>query len=340
MLDADRTPPQDVFSRSQGLARGLTSAEIRWARRTGVLLTLRRGVYCRRATFEAADAVGRHLLHARAALLAHDDRHVLSHGSAALSWGLPVPLLGPGRPCLTLPGAPASTDRQVDLVVQVAELRPQDCAPWESWRRTSLTRTVADCLRHLPTPDAVAIADDALRCRRTSLAAVRNTLEWQQVWPYAGRGRFALDLVDGRRESPLESRSFVRLALHGVPLPEPQPTVYDADGLIGRVDGWWPDKATVCEADGRGKYAVDDWPDLASDDPRDLLEQRVTAARRALIREKVREDRLRAAGLEVVRWGTYDVEHRIQHLVATIERAWRRGRPDRVTARVVPSLPV
>lgn len=331
----ERMPSADVFTSRHALSQGMTPAEIRWARRTGSLLVLRRGVYCRREAFDQASAEGRHLLHARAALLAHDERHVLSHLSAAVSWGFPTPLGGPGRPTLTLPGAPASTDRQDDLIVQVAELRPQDRVPWHDGQRTSVTRTVADCLRHLPAPDAVAIADHAVHFGQTSLGAVDETLTWQGRWPYAHRGRFALGLVDGRRESPLESGSFVKLFLHGVPLPEPQPTVYDDAGAIGRVDGWWPEQATVCEVDGRGKYAVEDWRDLGSGDPKDLFEQRITAARRALIREKVREDRLRAAGLQVVRWGTFDIERNIVRVVHNIEGAWRRGDPGRVTARVV-----
>jgi hypothetical protein len=325
-----------VFSRAMALASGLTRSEIAWALKTGELLALRRGAYCRRETYDESDSKGRHLLHCLAASIVHDERHVLSHLSAAISWGLPVPLEGPGRPTLTLPGAPSSTDRQEDLVVQVAELRPRDISPWLGHRRTSIARTVADCLRHLPAPDAVAIADAALHRSRTSMTALRSTLDWQSGWPYAERGRAALAMVDGRRESPLESWSFVVLHLHGIPLPRAQVRVIDQRGKeVARCDGWWPEHGTVCEADGRDKYSLGDWPDLAGAEVSELFDARISAARRALIDEKVREDRVRALGLEMVRWGTYDVKRHPTHVVHDIHGAWRRGDPGRVTARMI-----
>jgi hypothetical protein len=334
--DHSKAPLGDVFARQPALASGLTRGELAWALKSGRLLTLRRGAYCWRATFEETDDRGRHLLHLQAAMLVHHDRHVASHLSAALSWGLPDPFAGIGRPTLTLPGAPASTDRQPDLVVQVAELRPQDVRPWKSGQRTSVTRTVVDCLRHLVTPDAVAIADKALHEGWTSLGALHETMTWQSGWPYAERGRAALLLADGRRESPLESWSFVKLHFRGIPLPRAQVLVYDAYGrLAGRADGWWPEHATLCEVDGRMKYALGDWPDLAAAEAHELFEARVTAAQRAVVDEKLREDRLRSLGLEVVRWGMADIGRDIRGVDQAIRRAWRRGDPERVTARLV-----
>ena len=66
----------------------------------------------------------------------------------------------------------------------------------------------------------------------------------------------------------------------GLPEPRLQVPLHDADGLIGVVDMLWDDLFVVGEADGLIKYD----------------------SRGVLIREKHREDRIRALGFGVVRW--------------------------------------
>jgi hypothetical protein len=75
----------------------------------------------------------------------------------------------------------------------------------------------------------------------------------------------------------------------GLPAPVLQHTFFDDDGFVARVDFWFPDAGAVGEVDGRAKY-VD--PAMNKGDP-------------ALVvyREKVREDRIRALGPRVARWG-------------------------------------
>jgi very-short-patch-repair endonuclease len=64
--------------------------------------------------------------------------------------------------------------------------------------------------------------------------------------------------------------------------------VYDRNGQIGVVDFLWEEQATVGEFDGRLKYMGQPNADV-------------------LYAEKRREDRLRALGLEVVRFGYHAV---------------------------------
>lgn len=179
------------------------------------------------------------------------------------------------------------------------------------------------------------ICDAGLHARLTELRAIGQVLSRQTNWPYAERGRKALDLVDGRRESPLESWSFVRLHGRGIAMPIPQAEVFDEDGrFVARVDGWWPEHGTVCEVDGRQKYALG-----ANNNPSTiagpLVQESAEATRRAIVAEKVREDRLRALGLQVVRWGYLDVVRRLSGVVADIEAAWHRGRPGLVSGAVM-----
>jgi hypothetical protein len=349
-MTAPRDELPDLFTRLDARARGWTRDQVEWAASSGRWQRLRRGMYAERAHYSSLEPVARHLLDCRAAVHAHDERHVLSHLSAALSYGLPAPLDGPGRPTLTIGAPGASTDRQADLVVQVASLRDQDVASWREGRRTRPARTVADCLRHLPARDAVAIADAAVRQGLTDLARIEEVLRWQEGWPYLARGRAAYALVDPRRENWLESASAVTLHIFGIPLAVPQVEVYDERGVfIGRVDSYWQGHATVGEADGRAKYSLSDrlgngGPSEPSE-PKPSPSELADVIRRSLIREKEREDRLRDVGLEVVRWSMGDIARRPQEVADAVRRAFRRGRPERFTGSVrwrpaVPGLAV
>jgi hypothetical protein len=63
----------------------------------------------------------------------------------------------------------------------------------------------------------------------------------------------------------------------------------DADGFIGLVDFYWPEFGIVGEADGDMKYL-------------DPAFRAGRTAEQVVLDEKIREDRLRALGLTVVRW--------------------------------------
>ncbi len=100
--------------------------------------------------------------------------------------------------------------------------------------------------------------------------------------------------------------------------------MYDAAGhFIGVVDGLWLPEGVVGECDGRTKYDLDV-----------VGRHDAGEARRQLMREKDREDALRRTGLGVVRWGTADVRHRLDDLVATLHAALARGDLTRFTGQL------
>ena len=102
-------------------------------------------------------------------------------------------------------------------------------------------------------------------------------------WSGVQHAREATGFADRRAESPLESLGRWRFAEHGLPPPDLQAWLGDDVEAFARVDHHWKAHRTVAEADGALKYAR----------PVDLFE------------EKRREDRLRDAGYEVVRY-TWD----------------------------------
>jgi hypothetical protein len=113
---------------------------------------------------------------------------------------------------------------------------------------TSPARTGFDLARSLRLIDAVMMLDVLLHRRLTTP---------EELAAYARRGGRgstgvgrALDLADGRSESPMESRTRLLLVLSGLPAPEPQFEVYDNKRFIARLDLAYPKQKLGIEYDG------------------------------------------------------------------------------------------
>jgi hypothetical protein len=201
---------------------------------------------------------------------------------------LPTPF---GDDDVWVTGAPKEgTHYRAGIKVLAAPVPAEHVASYDGIRVTTIPRTVADCLRHLDLPDAIAVGDAAVRRDLTLRRDIDKVLDACAGWPYVERGRELVALLDGRRETALESASFVEMYRTGIPLPEPQVRIFDGGRVIARGDFWWKEYAVLGEADGLVKYGVGTDDDLAE-------------SRRVLVKEKRREDRLRGLGIHVVRWG-------------------------------------
>ncbi len=297
-----------VFTTADAVALGLTQEQCEQRVRSRRWRRLRRGVFCLAGTWDGATPEARHLLVALATARAgaDGDSRVLSHATAAVIHGLPVPHAAleavhvtrpPGRRRMT--SARCRTYR--------AALPADEVVVRDGVLVTSVPRTVADCLRHRPRPDAVALADAALHSGRTNEEKVRQALQRQTGWPWAGAAGLTMALVDGRRESPLESRSAVVMADHGIPTPVLQWQVRTARGdVMARVDFAWPELGVVGEADGRTKYTGD--------------------AARVVEAEKDRQALLETLGLVVVRWDERHLHGPEPALVGRLNNAFLRAR--------------
>ena len=274
-------PP--VFTTEDLRLRGVTQEQAEYRVRRNVWRRLQKGVYCASVSWDRASKEGRHVLTGMAMCRAAEGENlVLSHATAAVVHDLPVsPTALRTVTATSLPGRRRATEE--GRHVYYAALPEADRTVHRGAPVTAVARTVADCLRHLPRGDAVAVADAALHKGATSMEAIREVLRRQERWPFAGVAALALPLVDGRRESRLESRSAVVMDLHRLPRPVPQCTILDPRGRhVARVDFAWVELGVVGEADGRVKYATD--------------------AAHVIEEEKDRQARLEAVGLVVVRW--------------------------------------
>ena len=252
----------------------------------------------------------------------------MTHHSAALLHGLPMPIDCPRFVSLTTDRTHRTSTARAPDRLRNAALPLEHVTTRDDLLVTTPGRTVIDCLRELSLPDAVAVADAAVRHGLTTVSELRMLRGQQRHWPGIRAADDGIALIDPRRETWLESWSFTRLWQLGVPAPESQVVVYDARGwFLARVDGLWREHGTVAEADGAGKYLGQLNPDGPSGE----------AAARLVLEEKVREDRLRSTGLEVVRWSFGDVRHNAPAVVDRIEAAWERGDLARFRGHLVAS---
>lgn len=169
---------------------------------------------------------------------------------------------------------------------------------------TSVARALVETAGATSFESAVVSADAALRDPAVA-ADLPRLLEVTEFWPGGPTIRAVLAFADPLAESVGESRLRVLMRNEGLPSPVLQVVFEDADGFIARVDFYFPDHNTVVEFDGLLKYA--------------------DGSRETLIREKVREDRLRALGLEVVRTTWIDLDHPARTALR-IRQAFARSR--------------
>jgi len=330
-VDAALNDLPPVFDLRQAAAVGLSARVVQRALRGGLVRRLGRGLFVGEPVWRESSTRDRHLLVAAAAARSRPWA-VVSHHSAACRFGLPLPLSMPPWVALTtdlsastgMPGGVARLEPGQLPTLHIEEV--------SGLRVTSPARTVIDCLRELPLPDAVAIGDAALRRGLTDTAELEAVRHEQRGWPFITAADTGLGLLDPLRETWFESWSFTRLWQLGVELPESQVTVYDHRGrFLGRVDGLWRNDATVAEADGRGKYLGLFDPDGPS----------AEAAARTVVAEKVREDRMRDCGLEFVRWDLAMLLRDAAEVAAQVANTRRRGDIGRFRGRLMsPSSPL
>jgi hypothetical protein len=300
-------PP--VLLRRDAVRDGRSDDELARLIRVGALTRVRRGAY-----FDGlmpVTAAARHALLVASTLANLRRPAVVSHQSAALLLGLP--LWGVRLDQVHVTRRPPASSQTAGLVrSHVARLRDDEVTMVGDVPVTDMARTALDLARSLPFEPAVVLLDAALH----SHAVAREVLE-QRLFDIAGtRGRRhaarVLRFADERSESVGESRSRVLLSELGLAPSALQHPVRSADGVfLGRADFAWEEVRVVGEFDGRVKYGRLLRP---GQEPGD-----------AVFEEKVREDAIRDAEWDVVRW-TWRELSTPHDLGARIRRAHDRGR--------------
>ncbi|MGH8774456.1 MAG: DUF559 domain-containing protein [Jiangellaceae bacterium] len=254
--------------------------------REGAIVRRRRGLYCLpdRMDQNKAQIVG----------------GVVSHLSAAEYWDLGA-LVPSRRLHMTV------ARHRSRVAASGVKAHYADLAASEFHRGlTTVVRTVIDCARTCSTPQALAIADTALR---TGLATRRELLDAaaRLRGPGSARARFIARQADPRSQSPLES------ALRGLLL-DAGITWFDLQRRV-RVDGRWIATVDLCDPVARIVLEADSF---LWHGQRDALE-----------RDCRRYNDLVVAGYLVLRFAWEHVLGDPEWVVATVRTALARHRAGR-----------
>lgn len=312
-------PLPQVPTRGHDLrAVGITSDKLAGEVRRGTIVRLRRDIYIA-ASALPDDPRDLHLLRTLAEQTVLTDA-VASHHSAALAWRLPLPngkAAAEGPPSLTRRRDTRTRSGATPSAVIHCAVLPHHHVTTGPYglRLTTRARTTVDVATGLDLPHALMVVDAGARGEASDLSSAprRRDLEhpglraaavepMREALCHRQRGRFDLvrvmDLADPRRESPAESLSFGHMVVRGLPLPLVQFPIRTSTGMT-YPDFLWPELALIGEVDGAIKYRTAD----------DMLS------------EKRREQALRDAGYDFVRWTGKEIWGSPATVLDRIERA-------------------
>jgi hypothetical protein len=311
-LLADLADDHPVHRRQDLLTLGINDAVQSAMLHRGALVRLRHGVYSLRDLAETTDPVERHRIGLAAAVAGGRDPVWAFGLSAALTLGMPLPFTAPTQ--LALVRESGGDERALRRVSRHRLVIPDTritTGPVEA----GSTMTVRGVQVVGPALAGVSAASELTSARwQTALldaalwraATVDDLGRLVDTWRHLGHRAELLEaLARARPGAQTVLETFSRLALMERGLPEPilQQPFYDEAGLIGYTDMWWPGLHVIGEADGAVKYT----------------------SRADLVKEKVREDRLRAKGEAVVRWTFEQIEDDPDAVAARIWKAARRA---------------
>ncbi|WP_044506022.1 hypothetical protein [Gordonia sp. KTR9] len=273
-----------LIRREATLRVGITDDKVAAAVRRGDLIRVAPGICVLADSSITKDADALYRLRCIAVADSIRDRSTatLSHDSAAALHGMP--LLHPDRDVVHLTkrtkgGGFVRGHRHV----HVGPLPHDDVTVIDGIGVTTLPRTAVDVAVAGNFERALVVFDRALTLK-ADREVMSEMLAARARWPGIAAARRALEYADPLSESVGESWSRAQIIAAGLPLPRLQHTFRTSEGEV-RADFDW-DGNVIGEFDGMQKYGL-----RPGETPRE-----------ALIREKKREDSLRAKGFMVVRW--------------------------------------
>jgi hypothetical protein len=293
------------FTTAQGVAWGFTPSEMRWAIRTGRWIRLRHGVYVTVADRQraAAHPMTLHAQDVRALQLALTHRRIVA-GDTSATRILGIDLRNePGPDIVALTDEDVSCTHRDGYFLRVALLPDQ-----QVWKRhdvlvTTPARTVLDIAANHGFDDGVVAAESAYRQRLLTPKAFGQLIDASSQRPGIRTARDVLAFADPLTESVLESVS--RLSMRQLPIRMPLTQVVIVDDFPRvRVDFFWPWFRLVGEGDGMAKYEMNGRKPMT-----------------ALREEREREQRIRDADCDIVRWDW-----------------WIANDPRRLAARLLPAM--
>lgn len=292
-----------IITAPELLARGYSRRAREHAERTGHLFRVRHGVYALSSELPTGPDAAEAILEIRSRAAA---RHIstgtaMSHTSALVLHGLPVHDLDTRR-VTTTRHRPGSGSRRGESAICHNNHLGDAVIEVDGIPVTSPARTIVDVARTSPFTGAVCAADEALRRKLCSPADLAVELEAAAGRVGISRARAVVAFADSGAQSVFESVSRVAINRAGLPMPELQREFILPDGSSAFVDMYWEEWGLVGEADGSGKYGIDDGE---------------VEVRTKLRGEKKRQNDIESLGNIFRRWQWQDFR---QNRIATIIR--------------------
>lgn len=260
---------------------GIRLDQLRWLR-------VRKGVYVDRADYAALPPWTRYAVRVHAFVRVHPDA-VLCMESAAVLHG--IPRFGETRGIHVYDPHLSHSSHHGDVTIHTSR-DERELTTINGVRLTSVEDTILDLARVVPPAHALAMTDAAIspvQGGMLRLGDLRAHGDRQQNQRGRARLQWVWETADALAESPAESVSRAVMQWSGFERPELQ-REFAYEGHLDRTDFHFASCRAIGEADGWGKYGLDD-PDTA---------------RQKLVDEKRREDRLRRNGHPFARWELRD----------------------------------
>lgn len=311
-LDGFLDAHDGVITASEAARLGLGAPDLRRLTRSGSLRRVIRGAYLR----PDPDPAVEDRCAVVAVLRSQPGRFAASHQSAALLLGLPVPAGDLRRVHVTRRTGTAATRSHETFTVHRCPGVPDAFGSVSGQAVVAPALAVVGTALEAGVRAGIGVADAALRLGLASREEMGAWLGRMRHTPGVTAARFVVDRASPTAESAAESRARLELLALGYRV-VPQFTVLDEGGrFVARVDFLLPDLGVVVEVDGQVKYAG-------------------AQGRQALVREKRREDAIRALGYGVTRlvWADLARPERVRALVEQARLGVRRS-AERIAAEV------
>lgn len=284
--------PPLLLARNRVL-HGLTPNDFAKRVKAGSLVRVRHGVYTDGHLWKGLKPWEQYRLRVQAVAETLEKPTVFARHSAASVWGIPTIGLHHPVQALTMKNdggrSRAGVSRHFAAPAGLTVVRR------EGLLVTGRIRTVLDLAAFTPFTEAVAPLDHVLRPDRTlrlpavasaeleaGIGSVYSAAAWRRVLT-------AVAFADPLSGSAGESYSRALIHVAGFEAPVLQHAIHDEAGLVGYTDFCWKQAKVVGEFDGVEKYVKPEY-----------LKGRTPS--QSVVDEKKRENRIRAAGFNVVRW--------------------------------------
>lgn len=275
------------------IQHGLTAKDLAKHNRSGALFRVRHGVYTNGAAWKQLKPWEQYRVRINAAGESFERQTIFARHSAASVWGIPTIGHRLAIHALTLKNdggrSRAGVTRHFADPVGLSVVRR------EGLLVTGRVRTVLDLAAFTPFTEAVVSLDHVLRADKSrGLRALTEDellagIGTNYTAAAARRILAALAFADPLSGSAGESYSRALIRVAGFEAPILQQGIRDGAGLAGYTDFYWDTVKVAGEFDGVEKYVK---PEYLSG----------RSSSQTVVDEKLREDRIRAMGITVVRW--------------------------------------